>query len=76
MSPALRHLGWDKDRNFPEPPTLFDNLDGRSRAVKEHDMGIDKTFTELDAKLKPVPGMSADQKKTWDVLLRASQCQV
>ena len=65
-SPALRHLGWDNDRIYPEPKTLFDDFAGRSRAVVEHDMGIDKTFTELDAKLKPVPGMSPEQKQKWD----------
>lgn len=65
-SPALRHLGWDKDRQHAEPKTLFDDFAGRSRAVAEHDMGIDKTFTELDAKLKPAPGITPEQKKVWD----------
>lgn len=65
-SPALRHLGWDKDRQHAEPKTLFDDFAGRSRAVAEHDMGIDKTFTELDAKLKPAPGITPEQQKEWD----------
>ncbi len=65
-SPALRHLGWDKDRQHAEPKTLFDDFAGRSRAVLEHDMGIDKTFTELDAKLKPAPGITPEQKEVWD----------
>ena len=29
-SPALRHLGWDNDRKYPEPETLFDDFAGRS----------------------------------------------
>lgn len=46
-SPALRHLGWDHDRKYPEPETLFDDYAGRSKAVSDHDMGIDRTFTGL-----------------------------
>jgi arylsulfatase A-like enzyme len=49
-SPAIRHLGWDGDREHPEPATMFDDFAGRSRAVREHDMGLDRTFTALDAK--------------------------
>ena len=49
-SPPLRLLGWDKDRKYPEPKTLFDDFAGRSKAIADHDMGIDKTFTDLDAK--------------------------
>ena len=32
-APALRHLGWDKDRQYPEPETLFDDFAGRSKAL-------------------------------------------
>ncbi|MFN9719420.1 MAG: sulfatase-like hydrolase/transferase, partial [Planctomycetota bacterium] len=38
-APALRHLGWDDDRQYPEPETLFDDFSGRSKAVRDHDMG-------------------------------------
>jgi len=65
-SPALRHLGWDNDRVYPEPETLFDDFKGRSRAVSDHDMGIDKTFTELDAKLTTPNGMTPEQVKEWN----------
>lgn len=65
-APALRHLGWDKDRVHPEPETLFDDFAGRSKAVQDHDMGLDRTFTELDAKLKPAPNMNAEQLKVWN----------
>lgn len=64
-APALRHLGWDEDRQFPEPPTLFDDFAGRSRAVSDHDMGIDRTFTDLDAKLRPAPNMTDEQLTEW-----------
>lgn len=65
-APALRHLGWDNDRNYPEPPTLFDTYAGRSKAISDHDMGIDRTFTELDAKLKTPNGLTDEQEKAWN----------
>jgi len=65
-SPALRDLGFDKDRQYPEPPTLFDTFAGRSRAVQDHDMGLDRTITDLDMKLKPAPNLNAEQLKAWN----------
>lgn len=65
-SPALRHLGWDNDRKYPEPETLFDDYAGRSKAVSDHDMGLDRTFTELDAKLRPAPNLNEEQLKVWN----------
>lgn len=65
-SPALRHLGWDNDRQFAEPETLFDDYAGRSKAVSDHDMGLDRTFNDLDAKFKPAPGLTDEQLKVWN----------
>jgi len=65
-APALRHLGWDNDREYPEPETLFDDFAGRSKAVSDHDMGIDRTFTDLDAKLRPAPNMNPEQLEAWN----------
>lgn len=65
-SPPLRNLGFDKDRKYPEPKTLFDKYEGRSKAVSDHDMGIDKTFTDLDAKLVVPTGLNEEQKKEWN----------
>ena len=50
-APALRHLGWNGDRVFPEPATMFDDYSGRGRAEHEQDMTLAKTFTDRDAKL-------------------------
>lgn len=44
--PAKRHLGIYNDTTFPEPDNLFDLMETRSRAPKEQDMSIAKTFTE------------------------------
>jgi len=65
-APALRHLGWDKDRKYPEPETLFDDFAGRSKAVADHDMGIDKTFTDLDVKLATPQNLTPVQLKDWN----------
>ncbi len=65
-APALRHLGWNNDQVFAEPETLFDDYSGRSLAISDHDMGLDRTFTNLDAKLVPPSNMSEEQLKTWN----------
>lgn len=38
--PALRHLEFLDDVDVPEPPTLFDDYSGRSKAAAGHEMGI------------------------------------
>jgi arylsulfatase A-like enzyme len=65
-SPATRHLGWDNDRKYPEPETLFDDYSGRSKAVRDHDMGLDRTFNDLDAKLETPHGLNDQQRAAWN----------
>lgn len=65
-APALRHLGWNRDRTFPEPETLFDDYSGRGRAEREQDMTLARTFNDRDAKLTPPPGINEEQLKVWD----------
>jgi arylsulfatase A-like enzyme len=65
-SPALRHLGHDNDRVYPEPETLFDDFQGRGEAEKLQDMSIEKTMTPHDLKLVPMNNLTAEQKKAWD----------
>lgn len=65
-APALRHLGWNGDRKFPEPATLFDDYSGRGRAEKEQDMTLEKTFTPRDSKEAAPPYLNAEQRKVWD----------
>lgn len=65
-SPALRHLGHDKDRKYPEPDSLFDDYANRGLATRDQDMTISKTFTNLDAKLIPPPGMTPEQLQAWN----------
>lgn len=66
-APALRHLGWDKDRVHPEPATLFDPYDGgRGKAWRDQDMTLLRTFTDRDAKLVAPPGLDPEQRAAWD----------
>lgn len=65
-SPALRHLGHDGDRKYPEPPTLFDDYAGRGRPEHEQDMTIARTMNDLDNKLTTPPGLTPEQRQAWD----------
>lgn len=65
-SPALRHLGHDGDRKYPEPDTLFDDYAGRGAAEKSQDMTIAKTMTPGDLKLVAPGQLDAEQRKVWD----------
>jgi len=64
--PAIRHLGHDNDRKYPEPETLFDDYSGRGPAEKRQDMTIEKTMTATDLKFKPPGNLTPAQKKEWD----------
>ncbi|MEI6468982.1 MAG: DNA repair protein RecO, partial [Betaproteobacteria bacterium] len=46
--------------------TLFDDYSGRGKAEHEQDMTLEKTFTPLDAKLRPPPGLNEAQLKIWN----------
>jgi arylsulfatase A-like enzyme len=64
--PAIRHLGHDNDRKYPEPETLFDDYAGRGKPEKNQDMTIAKTMNAVDLKFKPPGNLTPDQKKAWD----------
>jgi len=64
--PALRHLGHDQDRVYPEPKTLFDDYAGRGLAEHDQDMTIEKTMTQLDLKLSKRAGLNDQQRAAWD----------
>jgi len=65
-APPTRLLGWDADRVYPEPATLFDDFSGRSSALADHDMGLLRTFTPLDSKLVPPPGIDGADLAAWN----------
>ena len=66
-APALRHLGHDNDRKYPEPETLFDDYANRGPAVHAQDMTISKTMRlGVDNKLTAPTSMTPEQRKEWD----------
>lgn len=64
--PPARNLGFDNDRVYDEPPTLFDTYEGRSKAVIDQDMSIEKTMTDRDTKLVTPGQLNEEQRKYWD----------
>jgi arylsulfatase A-like enzyme len=53
FSPALRHLGSFDDITIPEPDTLFDDYQNRSRTLAGNEMEIDRHFDwAYDAKVR------------------------
>lgn len=66
-SPAIRHLGHDGDRKYPEPPSLFDDYAGRTLAERDQDMTIARTMTPNDLKTNDFKErFTPDQRKAWD----------
>jgi arylsulfatase A-like enzyme len=65
-SPALRHLGHDGGREYPEPDTLFDDYSGRGIAEKTQDMRIATALNREDLKLARPPGITPEQARAWD----------
>ncbi|HEY7329122.1 MAG TPA: sulfatase [Gemmataceae bacterium] len=64
--PALRHLGHDKDRQYPLPDTLFDDYADRGKAERDQDMTIAKTMNNRDLKLVTPQQLTEEQRKTWE----------
>ncbi len=64
--PALRHLGHDGDRVYPEPETLFDDYAGRGLAEHDQDMTIAKTMNPKDLKLTAPAQLKPEQRAKWD----------
>lgn len=66
-SPAIRHLGHDGDRKYPEPPSLFDDYAGRTLAERDQDMTIARTMTPNDVKTNDFKErFTPDERKAWD----------
>lgn len=76
--PPLRHLNLFDDVTIPEPPSLFDNYEGRGTAARDQEMTIDRHMnmnrdlkvwgSEKDAKGKQraYGRMNDAQRKAWD----------
>ncbi len=66
-SPPVRLLGFDGDRTYPEPPTLFDDYSGRGLAERDQDMTIARTMTPNDTKTNDFQErFTPDERQAWD----------
>ncbi|MBN1654116.1 MAG: sulfatase [Deltaproteobacteria bacterium] len=66
--PPLQYLNLYEDQTIPEPPTLFDDYSGRTRAAANQRMTIANDLDEWDLKLKPPDGLALNQALIWDAV--------
>lgn len=65
--PDLKYLGHDGDRQYPAPPTLFDDYGGnRGVPIRDQEQSIERSLkSEVGLKLVPPPTLNAKQLATW-----------
>jgi arylsulfatase A-like enzyme len=63
--PAPRHLGFDDDREYPLPETLFDDYSGRGIAEERQDMTIEITMNDRDVKFTEPRNYTPEQLAAW-----------
>jgi arylsulfatase A-like enzyme len=64
--PALRHLGHDGDRSYPEPTTLRAGARGLGDGAQAARMNLAMDLTPLDLKLEANPTLDSNQRAVWD----------
>ncbi len=64
--PGPEHLTMYDDVTIPEPPTLFDDYEGRSSAAKTQEMTIARHMYPEDLKLVPPPQLNEEQLAHWN----------
>ncbi|UCD76247.1 MAG: sulfatase, partial [Phycisphaerales bacterium] len=64
--PGPDHISDFDDIEFPEPPTLFDDYEGRASGAKNQEMTIARHFYPSDAKLEAPGNLTEEQRAVWD----------
>jgi arylsulfatase A-like enzyme len=64
--PGPDYLTMYDDVQIPEPPTLFDDYQGRGKAAFQQDMTIAETMTARDLKLVPPTNLTEQQLEKWN----------
>ncbi len=64
-TPDERHRRMFANRNIPEPPTFWDNYDGRSDALREQQQSVARDLTRRDLKLAAPPGLAGQALQDW-----------
>ncbi len=63
--PAPRHFDWYTEVDIAEPPTLFDDLEGRAESVQAARMRIMDLDPVLDLKATVPPGLTETEEIRW-----------
>jgi arylsulfatase A-like enzyme len=63
--PDTVHAGLFADHDLPEPPTLFDDHAGRSRAAREATMRVGRDLNERDLKQPYPEGLGERERTRW-----------
>ena len=74
--PAPKYLNWLDDVTIPEPETLWDDYQGRTRSASRQTMTIRTHLTPRDLKLSGYGNMNEEQKKVWDAAYGAKNQSV
>lgn len=64
--PGPNYLDKYKGETIPEPATLFDDYQGRSRAASMQKMSVAQDMTDDDLKLSPPKGLTPEQLERWN----------
>lgn len=64
--PGPKHLTMYDDADIPEPPTLFDDYEGRTSWAKKATMRIADHMTPRDLKLVTPANLTKEQREKWD----------
>jgi arylsulfatase A-like enzyme len=64
--PGPAHLNTYEDVTIPEPPTLFDDYEGRTTWAKKATMRVADHLTSRDLKLTPPRGLTKEQLEKWN----------
>ena len=64
--PGPKQLALYDDVMIPEPPTLFDDWEGRTTAAKEQEMTVAHHLSPFDLKLEAPRDLTPEQLATWN----------
>ncbi|HRQ88761.1 MAG TPA: sulfatase [Bacteroidia bacterium] len=64
--PAERHVEMFKDREIPEPETLWDDYATRPAALPENEQTVAHDLTRRDLKLTPPEGLQGKERQQWN----------
>jgi len=64
--PGPKHLTMYDGETIPEPPTLWDDYEGRASPARNQKMMVAKNLTPRDLKLVAPNDLNSEQRKVWD----------